>query len=39
VSPSSSGETIVFEKMNHGGELARAELVEQVMGVLPVSGS
>jgi len=27
-----------FEQMNHGGELARSELIEQMMGVLPVSG-
>src|SRR5450432_2852468 len=27
-----------LEEMNHGGELAGAELVEQVMGVLSVSG-
>jgi len=27
-----------FEQMNHGGELAGAELVEQPMGVLPAGG-
>ncbi len=27
-----------FEQMNHGGQLAGAELVEQVMGMLCISG-